>query len=136
MEHRLLNIVLDMAVTGKDVFKQQLLDALREWGEMGLTKESDTNIPGRRRTKNGVEVAPVREQSGPDCNNRVSLLVVRYLCNAISKAKPRKNATEHIDLFSDDPGWFNALVSLRRPERVNQAAASTYIIVSSLLCPY
>ena len=88
------------------------------------------------RTKNGVEVAPVREQSGPDCNNRVSLLEVRYLCNAISKAKPRKNATEHIDLFSEDPGWFNALISLGRPERVNQATASTYIIVSSLLCPY
>ena len=115
----LFNVVLDMAVTGKGAFKSQLSHALKKWREMGITD----NTVKRMQTKNGSRSSsaldvPTRQQEQPDLrsNDETSLLVVNHLSRTISRVKPRNNATDHIDLYSEEPEWFSSLASSPSPE--------------------
>ena len=110
-------MVLNMAVEGKGAFRQQISDALKEWTEMGLTTDSGLKTAGRQK-RSRIDEPPYQKHPDLGYSNNTSLLVVGHLCKAISRVKPRNNATDHIDLYAEEPKWFNALISMVESDKV------------------
>ena len=113
VEHKLFNLVLDVAVKGRDEFRRGMAFAVTEWIEAGILQEQRTTSPEDTTHEDIVRDCRLsRLQLCELQETKISLEIVRRLQDLVQTdgSSKRTKGSVGIDLLSG--GWLNQGVKL------------------------
>ena len=109
VEHKLFNLILDMAEKGREEFNQGMSIAIKEWAEAGILREQGTtSLAGTAPESNVEDCLLARSQLRELQETKMSLEIVAHLRQLIQTdgSSKRTKSSIRIDLISG--GWLNS----------------------------